>query len=268
MSQDPQRLLSATGDADELERELLASVRQVDPPRGAHTEVWGGIAAQIAAVTLVTAAGASAVESATTAGAGTTLATQAGKAGAFTLSKAFATKVVLGLALGGAAAGAGSAWIQSRKEPARLMEDGARSASIVARSSASVLHLRAALSATAPDSAAGERTPPTAALPTEPNGAIRRPLEPSDRLGAESQLLAKARAELRSGDPAAAQATLRRLQSRFPNGGLRQEREVLAIEILSARGNTAASEQRAKDFIKAHPESPHSTNLRRLLEHP
>lgn len=275
MSQDPDRLLSAFSDADELERELLASVRDAAPPRGARSEVWRGLATQIAAVTLASAAhastlgaatsGAGAASSATSAAVQTAAVHAGAKAGAFTLSKAFATKLVFGLALGAAAVGAGSAWIAAREAPPRPMQTGA---AVLADRAASSHAFRVP----APEPAPSPASSPMAMLPAEtaraaPSGEPREPKD-DERLRAESQLLAKARAELRKGNSGAARATLQRLQARFPKGVLRQEREVLAIEILSAQGKSAASEQRARAFIKAHPESPHSTNLRRFTEAP
>jgi hypothetical protein len=58
------------------------------------------------------------------------------------------------------------------------------------------------------------------------------------------------------------------MQSRFPRGVLRQEREVLAIEVLTARGQTEAAKERARAFVVAYPKSPHSEKLRRVLDGP
>ena len=85
-----------------------------------------------------------------------------------------------------------------------------------------------------------------------------------DQLSEESTLLERARAELRGGRPRAAEATLLRMQSRFPRGALTQEREVLLIQALAARGNSLAAERDARSFVAAHPESPHAVQLRRF----
>jgi outer membrane protein assembly factor BamD (BamD/ComL family) len=58
---------------------------------------------------------------------------------------------------------------------------------------------------------------------------------------------------------------LDKLQAQFPKGVLLQEREVLAIEVLHARGNVEAARQRAKAFIAAYPKSPHSQTLVRFV---
>jgi outer membrane protein assembly factor BamD (BamD/ComL family) len=88
----------------------------------------------------------------------------------------------------------------------------------------------------------------------------------SDLLKQESALLTQARAQLRSGNAAGAQVSLDKLQGQFPNGMLAQERDVLAIEVLAARGNVDGARRRAKAFIKQYPMSPHSEKLRRFVE--
>ncbi|WP_437594908.1 tetratricopeptide repeat protein [Sorangium sp. So ce1000] len=87
-------------------------------------------------------------------------------------------------------------------------------------------------------------------------------------LRAESALLTEARSKLRAGDAAGAAAILDRLRAQFPNGVLRQEREVLAIDVLAARGNAQEAKRRAQAFIQQYPKSPHSAKLRRFLEQP
>jgi hypothetical protein len=257
VSRDPERLLSGASDADELERSLLSSVRDADPPGEAHARVWRGLATQIAAATLASAAQASTL--------GASASASAGAATSAFVSKTLAAKLVFGLALGGAAAGAGFAWTSARAVSTPPMAAGAAALSSAARSGR-VLEQRASEPAPASVPETPAESPASGA-----RGSVRgEPREQADdeRLRAESQLLARARAELRQGNSAAARATLQRLQARFPKGVLHQEREVLAIEILSAQGKTAASERRARAFIKAYPGSPHSTNLRRLTESP
>jgi outer membrane protein assembly factor BamD (BamD/ComL family) len=78
-------------------------------------------------------------------------------------------------------------------------------------------------------------------------------------------MLARARSELRSGNPRAAEALLNQLQSTIPRGQLGQERDVLAVEVLAANGNTEAAKRKARAFIAAHPTSPHSARLERLV---
>ena len=105
---------------------------------------------------------------------------------------------------------------------------------------------------------------PEAPVEDAPSRRVEAPRP--DLLRAESALLTEARAQLRSGKPAGAQAALDKLQQQFPKGMLTQEREVLAIEVLSARGNTEGAARRARAFVKQYPKSPHSANLTRFLE--
>jgi len=93
-------------------------------------------------------------------------------------------------------------------------------------------------------------------------------LEPPrlDALRAESALLTEARAELRSGNAAGAQASLDRLQAQFPKGMLTQEREVLAIEVLSAQGNTEGAKRRPKAFVARYRRARTAAKLARFLE--
>ena len=79
---DPERLLGAQGDADPLERELLASVKRVDAPAGAKDKAWLGIAAQVGAGAVAVSAAA---QSASSASAAAPVAAVAAKAGAGSL---------------------------------------------------------------------------------------------------------------------------------------------------------------------------------------
>jgi outer membrane protein assembly factor BamD (BamD/ComL family) len=81
-------------------------------------------------------------------------------------------------------------------------------------------------------------------------------------------LLARARAELRRGNAVSAQQMLEQMRVKFPSGVLGQEREVLSIEVLAARGNGDAARRRARAFIAAYPKSPHSAQLARFAEGP
>ncbi|MDF3068136.1 MAG: hypothetical protein K0R38_3737 [Polyangiaceae bacterium] len=240
MSGDPERLLSVSSGADPLERELLDSVRRVGPPSGAKDEAWRGIAAQIAVVSAVAAA------------AGSTAA--ASKAASGVGSWAVAAKVAV-VALGGSLALGGGYLALRAPDASPSVVPGP----VVAPPKAQV------------------RPVPEAELPQEPLAPLEAPhaeeapsrkLEPRrlDLLKAESALLMQARAELRAGNPAAAQSALEKLQTQFPQGMLSQEREVLAIEVLHARGNVDGARRRAKAFIKAYPKSPHSQKLSRFVE--
>ncbi|XXX78035.1 tetratricopeptide repeat protein [Sorangium sp. So ce134] len=248
---DPERLLSAKSGADPLERELLGSVRHVGPPEGAKERAWRGIAGELAAAAAVGVTAGSSAAAAKTAGAGSLLA------------PAFALKAAV-LVGGGLALGGGYWALSSPAEPpAPSRAEGPEQAPAVAPQAPLAPVATAAEPATRPEPR------PEGPIEGEP---ARKPIGPkqaeTDLLRAESALLMEARAALRSGDAAAAAATLERLRVQFPNGVLRQEREVLAIDVLASRGNVQEARRRAQAFVKQYPRSPHSAKLKRLLDQP
>ncbi|WP_437317923.1 tetratricopeptide repeat protein [Sorangium sp. So ce385] len=255
---DPERLLSAKGGADPLERELLGSVRHVGPPEGAKERAWRGIAGELAAAAAV----------GVTAGSGAAAAKKA-VAGSL-LSSALSIKAAALLVGGGLALGGGYWALSSSTEPPPSRSAGPVQAPAVApQAPAAAPQEPRTPVATAAEPAPRPEPRPEAPIAGEPG---RRPSGPkpteTDLLRAESALLTEARAKLRSGDAAGAAATLERLRAQFPNGVLRQEREVLAIEVLASRGNVQEAKRRAQAFVKQYPGSPHSAKLKRLLDQP
>lgn len=245
---DPKRLLSELSDADGLERDLLGSLRHVDPPSDAKGVAWARLSTQLAGIALVSTAGGSAAAAAKVA------------PGAF---KLLGAKAIAGLAIAGAAVGATAVWVHYSSSPA------SKSSAPNAPVATAQVVVNAQQAAAEPS----EPPAPEAALPTvsAPSALAPRsgaPLSPKDRLAAESALLTQARAQLRGGDASAAQQTLNKLRTSFPKGMLGQEREVLSIEVLSARGNAAAARKRAQAFIAAYPKSPHSAQLSRFADAP
>jgi TolA-binding protein len=240
MTGDPERLLSASSNADPLERELLGSVHRVGPPDGAKDQAWRAIAGQIAVVAAVGAATGSSAAAATKASVGTLA------------SWGLGAKVAAVVAASGLTVGGGYFALRASAEPPVVVAPARQ----VTPSKARV----------APPPSPPEAREP-APLPQADEAPSRR-LEPrrQDLLRAESALLTDARAQLRSGNLGGAQASLERLQAQFPKGMLTQEREVLAIEVLNARGNVDGAKRRAKAFIKAYPRSPHSAKLARFVE--
>jgi hypothetical protein len=99
-----------------------------------------------------------------------------------------------------------------------------------------------------------------------PEPSVHPIAQASDALDSESGLLIQARACLQRGDAGAAQALLDRVNATCSDGALMQEREIVAIDILSALGNRQEATRRARVFIHEYPQSPHNGSLRRLLE--
>jgi len=248
---------------------------------GAKDEAWRAIAAQLALGAVAATAASSVAPSAAAAAKG---------ASGLLLPSTLAGKAALTIAAGSVAVGSylavQSAIKPTAREPAAQVEH-ARSAAepppLAAPAAAPALapaptlmptpapahaHAPALTPAPAPPTAE-PLYPPTDRNQQEPRSA-RHPITPqrNDRLAAESALLTEARAQLRAGDPTAARAALDRLAAQFPHGVLIQEREVLAIELLSAQGDVAGARRQARAFVGAYPTSPHSAKLRAFLSAP
>jgi hypothetical protein len=246
---DQPRLLGSTNEGDELERELLGSLRDVSPPAGAKGETWNRLAVQVAAVATIGTA---------------TVAVHAvgrsGAAAALQATKVATAKVVAGVALAGSMAASGGWWIhQQVLAEAPVGVPAERVAPIIPPP------------APAPSYESVDMPTPVAPTVAEP---IERPSKSvegrarSDLLSVESRMLTDARAQLRGGDPRGALNTLERLRARSPKGVLSQERDVLAIQIASALGDAAGAKRKAKEFLDAYPQSPHAPQLRRLATDP
>jgi hypothetical protein len=111
-----------------------------------------------------------------------------------------------------------------------------------------------------------------AAMPSEPAPPSVKPTNSaggggySSRLREEALLLQRARAALRSGNAPATLSALQESRRRFPAPVLGQEREALTIEALWKSGAQAYARERARAFLKAHPTSPHAATLRPLAD--
>jgi hypothetical protein len=247
---DPERLLNGGGRHLGPERELLDSLRTVTVPVGAKGLVWNALSLQVV--------GATTLGSAASSSWATTL--WRGTLNALAGTKAVVTVPVVMAALG---VGAG-AFHYRHGNTSDQKANRASAAQASANSDADP-------TVSDPDLGAVEATPAEASdlAPSTPPARGNSPAPVRDHLREESLLLAKARAELRSGNARAAQAILTQMQTKFPRGALSQEREVLVIESLAARGNAAAAERSARVFVATHPESPHAVQMRRFLEqHP
>jgi hypothetical protein len=109
-------------------------------------------------------------------------------------------------------------------------------------------------------SAAPAQPKPSAVLDLDETSA-EKPPTPSASAAApevqEFQLLRAARAALPT-DPARALALAKTHEKKFPNGVLKQEREVIVISALKKLGRTNDADQRADEFKKSHPDSAHN----------
>jgi hypothetical protein len=162
---------------------------------------------------------------------------------------------LVALALAAGAVTAGRAWRPSEPPapPARVVVPAARTPIVTDVSPAIVPPLESAPSAPAPRA-------PARGLRAE---APRAP-SPS-RLAAESRVVIEAQRALRAGDPSAALRRLEAARDEFADGVLVQEREALSIEALVRAGQTQSARARAAAFLRAHPESPHAANVKKLV---
>jgi hypothetical protein len=103
------------------------------------------------------------------------------------------------------------------------------------------------------------------ASPKPPTGAKRQLPAVDSHLAEENELLRKARNQMQSGNPNGALATLSKMDQSLPGGALRQERALLRIQALSARGSSAEARERAENFLKTYPQSPYALHLRRTV---
>jgi len=266
---DPHRLLSNLSDADDLERELLSSIRRVTPPANAKNEGWGKLSVQLAAVGLVSVASVPSTTAASLASSAAAPASAGATSAAAGASPAWLPGALKGLfgklLLGVAVAGTGASfWLHAqRDQPAARVP--ANAVTVATQPPAATVRVEPSSEATAPT---------VTALPSAAPAPVDNPLKPSneasreDLLSAESKLLTRARAELRSGNAAGAQQILEQIRVKFPKAVLGQERDVLNIEVLAARGNIDAARRRARAFIAAYPKSPHSAQLARFADSP
>lgn len=149
---------------------------------------------------------------------------------------------------------------------------------LIGRSKPNVLHAPAAR----PEPAASESRPvaraqsSTATLPTptpqvastasagsetqQANKAQPKPVP----MPTELELITLAERALRS-NPAATLRMTREHARRFANGGLTEEREVLAIEALSRLGDTERARARARAFLHAFPASVYRRRVERAV---
>jgi hypothetical protein len=248
MTSDPERLLAQTGGESALSRELLASFARAEPPAGARDAAWSSVARQIALLGAASAGVSAAAASASAAG---------GATAPLGAKAMILLKLTAGLGVGAAGVGLVAGSLAEAPAPiAAQPVTRVAPAPIPAKREPRVVQAEAVSGCRECDVG---KAPSSAITPRPPTDAER-----ADLLGRESALLVKARAALRASNVAEASALLSRLESQFPRGMLAQEREVLRIELLAARGDRKSAAARARAFIAANPKSPHSAKLARF----
>jgi hypothetical protein len=241
---DPTRLFDGAG--TDYERRMIGLARADAPPTGSLGRTLsvlgfaGGVLAP--AVSHAAAIGEAA--------AGTEAAT-AGSSGASITFVAITKWLAIGIA--GGALTATTAHFASIREPS-----SPPSAVLAPTSTGHKAPLKSA-----PENAP-ELPPPAASA----DGAHVEPAPPSEigaTLREELALLERARRSIAEGRSDEARNLLKRHRETFPSGALAEEAAVLRIEVLLARGEPVLAEQAGRDFLDAHPASPHAPRVRNLL---
>jgi hypothetical protein len=171
------------------------------------------------------------------------------------LGRPLASSPKLWISIGAAIAVAGLGWWVSRPrpqhpEPTPQLEAAPPTPTVAAEPSTAPPAVEPP-----PTSPESPSLSPTATRRKHPEALPREPsIETS--LARERELIERARAELRAGRAADALSALRVHEREFPNGVLLEERLGLQIEVLAARGETAAARQRAAEFRSRFPGSP------------
>jgi hypothetical protein len=118
--------------------------------------------------------------------------------------------------------------------------------------------------ATSRETEAPSSTPAVTTFPPRQHPSTAIPLAPAPPLTPEIELLQRAQDAL-SRDPASALALADESARRFPQGLLRQEAEVIAIDALVRQSRRSAAEDRARRFRATYPTSTHLRRIDTIL---
>ncbi len=262
---EPRRLIHGGG--DDLSAELMRSALDDVPRPGAQQRVLVslGAAGTVVAATAAAKGAAAAVTTTGHAGAAGTAGAATGAAG--TAAKAAVTTTVLfkwigiGVVAGGVATGTAVGVSELTAESPKLP------AASVGTVPVDAMHRTGE---PRPRGVGQSRLNPVAEEPAEaevPSAArFASPAQSPSGLASEISLLDRARSALDGGDTNAALAALDEHGKKYETGALSEEAELLRLEALVQRGQTAAAVSQARAFLAAHPRSPHAGRVRRLME--
>ena len=252
------RLLDS--EMDELGDELLRSALDDGPRAGSRerllVSLGVGGATMLAATTAQAVAGAAA--SGTTAAAVGGAAGAAAQGGASITALAVTKWIGIGVVAGAVTTGAVTGVSELAKEspagvappPVTQPADTAARAPAIKRSK--------------PFGGAVEAQPEERPAQPEPPSPASAPAA-SPSVASEVMVLDRAREALRRGDPRRAMRALDQHESKFQEGALTEEAELLRIEALLEQRKPAQAAARARAFMSAHPRSPHLARVRSLL---
>jgi hypothetical protein len=251
---------------DELELELLRSVRADAMPDGSRRRILAGLGIAGALVTTTSTAASSLVV--------------AGKMGLFKGASAVFLKWATISALAGLVPA--GAWVAHSRMGAHDIAP-ARSPIVVPSEPRSTTRTRPNEPAVAPaeprskeypapgpSEAASDvrRSSPVAAQPVTTRDPRSTGQPNTSSLSDEVGLLQVARTALVGHDAVAALSALDRYKIRFPAGRLLPEATVLRIQALIERGDRAQAAALAERFESSNPKSPYADRIRSILSHP
>jgi hypothetical protein len=102
---------------------------------------------------------------------------------------------------------------------------------------------------------------PPAAAHRPPASPSASAAAPSDSLRDELALVDEASRALALGRCVQAKQALDRYVARFPSGRLRDEVDVISVELIGMRGDHVSAAARAQEFLTLRPKSPYATRL-------
>jgi hypothetical protein len=119
-----------------------------------------------------------------------------------------------------------------------------------------------------PATAGAATTPPPGARAPAATATVAAPAAPSaeSSLSEEIASFDRARAAFDTGDSDRALALVDAYERRFPAGTFVQEAEVLRVQALGRKGDTAGARRAGQRFLAAHPTSPHAARIRAILD--
>jgi hypothetical protein len=245
---DPRRWTDEGAEATALERDLVSAGRDAGPSREQKRTMWGAIASQ-------------AIPPAT--GPGAAPASGAAASTGLTVIKGAAILVLLG-------AGVVASYRTMRGPIPPLTRSSAPATAPAAPPPPSEQPASASPPPVGAPAAEGPRSMKVAAHAAPRPNAVAALAENTraSHLRDESAMILGARRVLRAGDPARALTLLDAARTRFPDGGLVQEREALTIEALVRSGQRALATKRAEAFLRDYPKSPHGADVRSLVVEP
>jgi hypothetical protein len=263
---DPKRWCDDPQALSQMEQRVLLADARLGPPPQAKSEVWASLSAGLGAgatgLGVLDHLAAAPNGSESLAAAGT--AAGGGTAGGVLQLAAVVKSALVVVGIGASvvavnhyvASGAGTRapWSQGFPSASAAASIGGPSASAnESTRDAPVLDERVSTPPgpiTEPDTSGAERARSSGRMSTVATSA-------SPSAHEESQLIGSARTALRAGDATGALQLLDRVERRYPQGVLVQEREALRVEALAALGRTAEAKARADAFVRVYPKSPH-----------